>query len=213
MASHLHRYASELSSLEETLSEIAAHHKAIHDENTMLNDFQFQRIENGLRQVASQLRPIKHFETELEKKLQNILALVSRHQVRGVKVLKHSSFSIVSSSQMRTKHTSWRWKWRKTVCPWRLSQSWQCFSCREPHLLWVDCICSKLNNDVITNTRQALLAMPFFSQNRWLDDVPRFWVWVVLTVPSTGLAFAFYTYWKRRGQRSSKKTIDDEEGI
>jgi uncharacterized phage infection (PIP) family protein YhgE len=106
MASHLHRYASELSSLEETLSEIAAHHKAIHDENTMLNDFQFQRIENGLRQVASQLRPIKHFETELEKKLQNILALVSRHQVRGVKVLKHSSFSIVSSSQMRTKHTS-----------------------------------------------------------------------------------------------------------
>jgi hypothetical protein len=55
--------------------------------------------------------------------------------------------------------------------------------------------------------------MPFFTQNPWLDDAARFWVWVVLTLPSTMLAFAFYIYWKRRGERGSKKPKDGEEGI
>jgi len=48
--------------------------------------------------------------------------------------------------------------------------------------------------------------MPFFSTNEWLADVSKFWVWVTLTVPSTALAFAFYTYWKRRGEKAEAKS-------
>ena len=59
-----------------------------------------------------------------------------------------------------------------------------------------------------TDACQALLAMPFFTQNPWLDKVSTFWVWVVLTVPSTGLAFVFYLYWKRRGKRCPKQEVE-----
>jgi hypothetical protein len=55
--------------------------------------------------------------------------------------------------------------------------------------------------------------MPFFTGNRWLDEVSTFWVWVVLTVPSTGFAFVFYIYWKRRGERGPKQEVGSEEGI
>ena len=95
MASHLHRYASEISSLEETLTEVTAHHKRFtakmadrhppdgsdspekqnssHKSDTSHN----QRIQDGLQQVALQLSPIKHFEQEIEKKLETIMALVN----------------------------------------------------------------------------------------------------------------------------------------
>ena len=95
MASHLHRYASEISSLEETLTEITAHHKRFtarmadrhppdgndnpekqttsYEQDTS----HIQRIEDGLQQVALQLSPIKHFEQEIEKKLDTIMALVN----------------------------------------------------------------------------------------------------------------------------------------
>lgn len=77
MASHLHRYASKLTSLQETLSEIIAHHQTFFGKaGRSSNDSQFHRIEDGLHQVSLQLRPIKDFEHELEKKLETILALV-----------------------------------------------------------------------------------------------------------------------------------------
>ena len=86
MAAHLHRYASELNSQDEILSGISKYHKDTHSDDGMHNfpnEFQFQRIENGLQQVVSQLQPVKHFEEELEKKLQNILALVSLSRGNG----------------------------------------------------------------------------------------------------------------------------------
>ena len=48
---------------------------------------------------------------------------------------------------------------------------------------------------------QAVLAMPFFTDNGWLSQMSRLWVWLALTIPSTGLAFGFYFYWRRRDQR------------
>jgi hypothetical protein len=47
--------------------------------------------------------------------------------------------------------------------------------------------------------------MPFFSSNKWLGEVDRFWIWIALTVPSTGLAFAFYYFWKQRGEKAGRK--------
>ena len=48
---------------------------------------------------------------------------------------------------------------------------------------------------------QALLAMPFFNSNKYLDDLRKVWIWIVCTVPSTAMAFAFYFYWRHGEDR------------
>ena len=73
IASHLHRYTSELTSIEDTVNAIIKYHSIICPQGV-----EFERVEDGLHQVASQLKATKDFELELEKKTQNSLALV-RH--------------------------------------------------------------------------------------------------------------------------------------
>jgi hypothetical protein len=58
-----------------------------------------------------------------------------------------------------------------------------------------------------TDAAQALLSMPFFANTEYLQHVSRFWVWVVLTIPSTSLAFIFYGFWQRR-ERQRKVGCD-----
>jgi hypothetical protein len=62
------------------------------------------------------------------------------------------------------------------------------------------------------NFAQAILATPFFSQHRWMNEAKQIWIWVVLTIPSTILAFIFYAYWKRR-QWLRKKATDKVENF
>jgi hypothetical protein len=56
---------------------------------------------------------------------------------------------------------------------------------------------------------KALLAMPFFSSNEYLTTPTRIWVWIVLTIPSTALAFFIYRKVMRRAQQ--KYNLGDEE--
>lgn len=55
------------------------------------------------------------------------------------------------------------------------------------------------------HTLQAILAMPFFNQQEWLSNPGKIWVWVALTVPSTGVAILFYIWWTRKDIRKSKE--------
>ncbi|KAH6696453.1 hypothetical protein BKA61DRAFT_637246 [Leptodontidium sp. MPI-SDFR-AT-0119] len=63
MAARLIRYCSELKSIATIVDSLTAHHRKIYPED-------------GFWQVATQLRSIKDFAEELEKKTQNILALL-----------------------------------------------------------------------------------------------------------------------------------------
>jgi hypothetical protein len=56
---------------------------------------------------------------------------------------------------------------------------------------------------------EAFLAMPFFATNPWLDKATRFWVWVALTLPSTGLAFAFYWHSYRLPKAQTPKSMEE----
>jgi hypothetical protein len=78
MAAHLYRYASELNSLEESLEEVSTQHRLIYGEfeNDEEQKKSFQRVDCGFSQILSNLRSIRHFEAELDKKIQNALALV-----------------------------------------------------------------------------------------------------------------------------------------
>ena len=81
IASHLHRYTSELTSVGDTISGIVKHHQSICPPGANL-----ERVEDGFNQVASQLKAAKDFELELEKKTQNSLALV-RHSRTSLELL------------------------------------------------------------------------------------------------------------------------------
>lgn len=50
----------------------------------------------------------------------------------------------------------------------------------------------------------ALFSMPFFTNNEWMEGTSKIWLWIALTVPSTGLAFAFYLYWQSRNEAKDK---------
>ena len=52
----------------------------------------------------------------------------------------------------------------------------------------------------------AILSMPFFEND--LKQVSRLWLWVVLTVPSTMIAFIFY-FWRQ--SRDNAKSTEDIE--
>ena len=54
--------------------------------------------------------------------------------------------------------------------------------------------------------------MPFFNNNAYVSSASRFWIWIVLTIPSTALAFSFYVYRRRYedARNRRKKELDDE---
>lgn len=52
--------------------------------------------------------------------------------------------------------------------------------------------------------------MPFFSDDEWMGHVDRFWIWLVLSLPSTAACFLFYRIWRRRAQRPTGGINDDE---
>ena len=69
MAAHVHRYGTELDSLEDTSSELT---------RILASDGRDSTSLMGIEQVRSQLKATNAFVREQEKKIQNILALVSR---------------------------------------------------------------------------------------------------------------------------------------
>ncbi len=77
MAAHLHRYTSELTSIEDTIAAIGKYHAHVMGVESVEPSVAFNYIEQGLFQIASQLKAVQRFEQELEKKIQNSLALVS----------------------------------------------------------------------------------------------------------------------------------------
>lgn len=44
-----------------------------------------------------------------------------------------------------------------------------------------------------------------------MTHAARFWLWIVLTVPSTGLAILFYKYWRNRRDHKQKGTNKSEQ--
>ena len=59
----------------------------------------------------------------------------------------------------------------------------------------------------------AILSMPFFSQTPWMVTVDRVWLWVVLTIPSTIVAFAIYYLYGRRGEKETEMDKDNDIGM
>lgn len=76
MAARLHRYSSELKSIDDTIAVIMKHHGLISKRSASTSSEAYERVESGLIHITSQVKAVKDFEVELEKKIQNSLALV-----------------------------------------------------------------------------------------------------------------------------------------
>ena len=57
----------------------------------------------------------------------------------------------------------------------------------------------------------AVLAMPFFATNKYLTDDRQFWIWTVLTVPTTAVAYTFYHFWRKHDEKKEPKRREDLE--
>lgn len=75
IAAHLHRFRSELSSTEGIILELNTQYAAI------LEGDDADKAARGFNQVLSQMQATSRFVKELEKKIQNILALVRTLQL------------------------------------------------------------------------------------------------------------------------------------
>lgn len=80
IAAHLHRYQSELKSLERIVVDLSTHYDCMKcgDTSEEKGDMESENDTRSFGQILSQVEACYDFATELEKKAQNILALVRR---------------------------------------------------------------------------------------------------------------------------------------
>jgi hypothetical protein len=79
IAAHLHRYLSELKSLQSIAIDLLSQHEYIHEGQDCNSDKDnFEHTSRSYNQVLSQIEGAHDFTQELEKKTQNILNLVRR---------------------------------------------------------------------------------------------------------------------------------------
>ncbi|OCK94766.1 uncharacterized protein K441DRAFT_659661 [Cenococcum geophilum 1.58] len=49
--------------------------------------------------------------------------------------------------------------------------------------------------------------------NHWMSNTNKFWVWAVLTIPSTTLCFMFYIFWGQKESKKRREPLDEEEMV
>jgi len=75
IAAHLHRYRSELNSVEGIIAGLSTHYTILCERGA---EGDAGKASRGFSQVLTQMQATNYFTQELEKKVQNILALVSK---------------------------------------------------------------------------------------------------------------------------------------
>jgi hypothetical protein len=53
--------------------------------------------------------------------------------------------------------------------------------------------------------------MPFFTSNTYLSHASRLWIWVVLTMLSTGICFVIYFQWSKNEAKRKRESIRKDE--
>lgn len=87
IAAHLHRYLSELNSLQGVIVDLATHYESVYEGEEEASHLEsFQAASRGFSQTLSQIEASHAFAQELEKKIQNILALVSVSPLQSLKL-------------------------------------------------------------------------------------------------------------------------------
>jgi hypothetical protein len=90
IAAHLHRYLSELKSLRCIAANLLSHYKCVQtDKPTEGDPIKYDDASRSISQLLSHIEATEDFANELEKKTQNILALVCTKNPAGELGVRH----------------------------------------------------------------------------------------------------------------------------
>ncbi|KAL7627065.1 hypothetical protein AAE478_003841 [Parahypoxylon ruwenzoriense] len=190
MAAHLYRYKTELQRIDLILSDLLSHRGDMtsktawecgESSNSNGSLPPIDRERERIEQLVSKLKAISSFSDEMERKVNNILALLF-NQIQAIndKTLQ----AILSASQQDT----------------RLSQKIS----MQSHLLAI----SMRKDSAAMKT--AVFAMPFFTETEYLTAPSQVWIWVVLTFVFTVVAFGGFQYVITRKETSDDPEDDKD---
>ncbi|KAL8725462.1 MAG: hypothetical protein Q9181_006413 [Wetmoreana brouardii] len=188
MAAHIQRYGTELDSLEDTTAELAKWFDVLQRPNSAFL--------TSIEQVRSQLKATNAFVKEQEKKTQNILALLfNRMQITNDRRME----AVLRATQQEAAYS------RQVV-----ERSQELAEEMKKDSVSMKTIAIMTLFFLPATSFAAVLAMPFFSNDEYLSNNTTVWVWVVLTVPTTAVAYAFYHFWRKHeaGKRKSLQKCD-----
>ncbi|KAL4868022.1 hypothetical protein BDV12DRAFT_109311 [Aspergillus spectabilis] len=197
IAAHLHRYLSELKSLQGIVVDLTTHFDSLHESDTGNSDIDsFENASRGFSQVLSQIEALHDFAEELEKKITNNLALLfNRIQINSDRLLVANGQAMQAILSAMHEDTNLARKMAKASHSLAQEMKRDSVAMRTIAVVTMFFLPGA--------TFAALLSMPFFSNNEWLEDASRFWIWIVMTVPSTGACFLFYQKWISKSRQSA----------
>ncbi|KAJ9641519.1 hypothetical protein H2199_005489 [Coniosporium tulheliwenetii] len=204
VAAHVHRYLSELESLESTVDDIKQRHNEINEKFGLHEDSDSERIVRALDQVLSQVKAMNTHAKELEKKTGNILALLfNRIQISNDRQLVANGVAmqeIMKATQDEAK-----------VSRRMADQSQRLAEEMKKDSVAMKAIAIVTMAFLPGASFAALLSMPFFDDDKWLGEARRVWVWAILTIIFTALAFWFYLRSRRHDAKKRAESKSDPE--
>ncbi|KAL8860293.1 MAG: hypothetical protein Q9178_003264 [Gyalolechia marmorata] len=156
-------------------------------------------VEDGLNQIHSQIKAVIDFEIELEKKTKNLLALLfNRIQLSNDRVMVANSAAM--QAIMQTSQEEIKVSRVLATKAHRISESMK----KDSLSMRTIAACTML---FLPGTSfAAILSMPFFDIA--LKGPSWFWLWIVLTVPSTMVAFGFYFWRQSRNNAATEVSVE-----
>uniref|UniRef100_A0A8H7NEL6 Uncharacterized protein n=1 Tax=Bionectria ochroleuca TaxID=29856 RepID=A0A8H7NEL6_BIOOC len=202
ISAHLHRYLSELKSLQGIVTDLIDFYASMYsDSEGEDEDEGLEKAKRGFNQVLSQIEASLDFATELEKKTQNILDLLfNRIQINSDRLLVANGRAMEEILRAMRADTDVGRKMADASHQLAVEMKRDSIAMRTIAIITMAFLPAA--------TFATILSMPFFSDNPWLKEADRFWVWILFTVPATAGCFLFYRLWRKKSQR---KVADEEE--
>ncbi|KAK3385217.1 hypothetical protein B0H63DRAFT_180382 [Podospora didyma] len=183
MAAHLHRYKSELQRIDLILTELLSFQ---FDTQQAASDNHVQHVaiteadKLKTERLLSQLHAMVIFVTEMERKIQNILALLfNQIQVTNDKTLQ----AILRAAQADAKLSQ------------RIAQQSHDLTVRmRDDSIAMKTIAVLTMTFLPATSFAAILSMPFFTQSTYLTLPSTAWIWAILTSAFTTVAFLVFRH-------------------
>jgi len=205
-ASQVHIYGSELKSIEEIATAVSQTHTllmACHN-NDIGEQWPFRYFKSQFIRILSQVKSLRDRQLEIRKNINVVALLLKRKSLENDKVMMKEGMAmqrILEATREETKNSHEIAVQAQNLVEGMRKDSLSMKTIAVLGMLFLPG----------TSFAAILLAMPFFDTNPWLTSVRRIWIWFVLSVPSTGVTFAFYWYSSRSNKAKWTKAKKEDK--
>ncbi|KAI1311474.1 hypothetical protein F5Y03DRAFT_343226 [Xylaria venustula] len=199
--SHLRRYRAELQETEAIAQQLKATGNIVGNMRNCVTErgrgYKTQQNEH-LEIILNEIDAICSFRQELEDQVKTCLDLL------GQVVRWRNDMVIVNNSKLSRKLLKFS-KNQSTASQRMLRESHQLAKDTRKDSVSMKAIAILTLAFLPATSYAAILATPFFNQNKFLDDPKKVWVWIVLTVPTTFFALLVYGVFTKRALREQRQ--------